>query len=114
MYHFIIYVLCLSCFRICSVLPCGHLMGKGWPLGSLVCDFIVFLLWCLIVSIPDLCLLSYFYPLLLMYTQDLNPVIFFDTVAGEIQRYPNVKQIFKSRKDVHLNKLDQTHICNTA
>ena len=49
MYHFIIYVLCLSCFCVCSVLPYGHLMGKGWPLGSLVCDFIVFLsfpMWC--------------------------------------------------------------------
>ena len=30
----VIYVLCLSCFRICSLLPCDHLMGKGWPLGS--------------------------------------------------------------------------------
>ena len=30
----VIYVLCLSCFRICSLLPCGHLKGKGWPLGS--------------------------------------------------------------------------------
>ena len=28
------YVLCLSCFRVCSLLPCGHLLGKGWPLGS--------------------------------------------------------------------------------
>ena len=37
----VIYVLCLSCFRICSLLPCGHLLGKGWPLGSC--------LWCLIV-----------------------------------------------------------------
>ena len=38
-----IYVLCLSCFRICSLLFCGHLLGKGWPLGSV--------LWCLIVSL---------------------------------------------------------------
>ena len=35
----VIYVLCLSCFHICSLLPCGHLPGKGWPLGSC--------LWCL-------------------------------------------------------------------
>ena len=27
-------VLCFSCFHICSLLPCGHLLGKGWPLGS--------------------------------------------------------------------------------
>ena len=22
----------------CSLQPCGHLLGKGWPLGSLLCD----------------------------------------------------------------------------
>ena len=31
---FVILVLCLSCFRVCSLLPCGHLLGKGWPLDS--------------------------------------------------------------------------------
>ena len=25
----VIYVLCLPCFRVCSLLPCGHLLGKG-------------------------------------------------------------------------------------
>ena len=25
----VIYVLCLSCFRVCSLLPCGHLLGMG-------------------------------------------------------------------------------------
>ena len=25
----VIYVLCLSCFRVCSLLPCGQLLGKG-------------------------------------------------------------------------------------
>ena len=50
--------------------PCGRLLGKGQPLCSLVCDvFCVFVtfpcvalgqVWHLIVSIPDLCLLSYF------------------------------------------------------
>ena len=24
----VIYVLCLSCFCVCSLLPCGHLKGK--------------------------------------------------------------------------------------
>ena len=28
----VINVLCFSCFRVCSLLPCGHLLGKGWPL----------------------------------------------------------------------------------
>ena len=26
-------VLCFSWFCVCSLLPCGHLLGKGWPLG---------------------------------------------------------------------------------
>ena len=30
----VIYVFCLSCFCVCSLLPCGHLKGKGWHLGS--------------------------------------------------------------------------------
>ena len=47
---FVIYISCLSCFLVCSLQPCGHLLGKGWPLGSLVCDiflcFSLFLKWC--------------------------------------------------------------------
>ena len=35
---FVIYVLCLSCCLVCPLQPCCHLLGKGWPLGSLVCD----------------------------------------------------------------------------
>ena len=26
--------LCFSCFRVCSLLHCRHLLGKGCPLGS--------------------------------------------------------------------------------
>ena len=44
------YVSCLSCFIVCSLQPCGHLMRNGWPLGSLVCDvflcFCHFPMWC--------------------------------------------------------------------
>ena len=49
---------------------CGHLLGKGWPLGSRlwcllwVCHFPIGILgqvWYLIVSIPDLCTITYFY-----------------------------------------------------
>ena len=58
-------------FRFChAVLSCGNLLGKGWPLGSLVCDvFLVFdtfpcgvlgQVWYLIVPSPDICLLPYF------------------------------------------------------
>ena len=63
------------------MLPCGHLLGKGWPLGlvgdvycilftfpccDVYCIFVTFpcgilgQVWYLIVSFPDLCLLSYF------------------------------------------------------
>ena len=63
----LVYVSRLACFLVCSLQPCGHLLAKGWPLGSLVCDvFFTFpcgvlgQVWSLIVSIPDLCLLTYF------------------------------------------------------
>ena len=62
-------VLCLLCFvRVCLYVLCGHLLGKGWPLGSRlwcllwVCHFPIGILgqvWYLIVSIPDLCTLTY-------------------------------------------------------
>ena len=60
--------LCLSCFRICSLLHCGHQLGKV-DLLALVSDvllcFVTFpcgilgQVWYLIVLIPDLCHLSY-------------------------------------------------------
>ena len=47
--------------------PCGHLLGKGLPLGSRLWSLTVSLslgilgqVWYLIVSIPDLCTLTYF------------------------------------------------------
>ena len=47
---FVICVSCLSCFLVCSLQPCVHLLGMGWPLGSLVCEVFVcyshFLMWC--------------------------------------------------------------------
>ena len=63
-------VLCLLCFvRVCLYVLRGHLLGKGWPLGSRlwcllwVCHFPIGILgqvWYLIVSIPDLCNLTYY------------------------------------------------------
>ena len=65
----VIYVLCLPCFRVCLLLPCGHLKGEA-DLLALVCDvycdfvispFGILKQVCyLIVSIPDPCCLSYF------------------------------------------------------
>ena len=62
-------VLCLLCFvRVCLYVLCGHLLGKGWPLGSRlwcllwVCHFPIGILgqvWYLIGSIPDLCTITY-------------------------------------------------------
>ena len=62
-------VLRLLCFvRVCLYVLCGHLLGKGWPLGSRlwcllwVWHFPIGILgqvWYLIVSIPDLCTLTY-------------------------------------------------------
>ena len=64
---FVIYVLCLSCFLVCSLQPCGHLLGRAGLLALLCvvfsCIFVTFpcgvlgQVWYLI---PDLCLLSYF------------------------------------------------------
>ena len=61
--------LCLSCFLVCSLQPCGHQLRKGRPLDSLFvmfyCVFDTFpcgvldQVCYLIVSIPDLCLLTY-------------------------------------------------------
>ena len=36
-------VLYFSCFRVCSLLPCGHLLGKGWPVMFIV--FCYFPMW---------------------------------------------------------------------
>ena len=43
---FVIFICALSLpyCRVCFLQPCGHLLGKGWPLGSCVCD--VFLCFC--------------------------------------------------------------------
>ena len=62
----------LFVFRVCNdvlSVPCGHLLGKGWPLVCVVCDvvlcFVTFpygvlgQVWYLIVSILDLWLLSF-------------------------------------------------------
>ena len=36
-------IFCYAFVRVCLLIPCGHLLGKGWPLGSR--------LWCLIVKL---------------------------------------------------------------
>ena len=60
---------CYAFVRVCLYVLCGHLLGKGDPLALvcgvrlLVCHFPFSTLgqvWYLIVSIPDLCTLTYF------------------------------------------------------
>ena len=69
--HF--YVSLLSCFLVCSLQSCGHLLGKGLRAGLLALLCVVFYyvfvtfpcgvlgrVWYLVVCISDLCLLTYF------------------------------------------------------
>ena len=44
---FFLSCVCYAFVRVCLFVPCGHLLGKDWPLG--------FRLWCLTVS-------SHWYP----------------------------------------------------
>ena len=61
---FVNYVSCLSRFLVCSLQPCGHLLVLLSVMVS--CVFVTFpcgilgYVWYLIVSVPDLCLLTYF------------------------------------------------------
>ena len=47
---FFLSCVCYAFVHACLFVPCGHLLRKGWPLGSS--------LWCLIVSLS----LSNWYP----------------------------------------------------
>ena len=66
---FFLSCVCYAYVRVCLYVPCGHLLRKGWPLGSClwcllwVCHFPIGILgqvWYFSVSIPDLCTLTYF------------------------------------------------------
>ena len=69
---FLLFVLhvCMSYCLVCSLQPCGNLLGKGWPLSIFfIAVFLCFVtfpygvlgqVWYLIVSNPDLCRLPYF------------------------------------------------------
>ena len=51
-YDFVLSCICYVFVRVCLYVLCGHLLGKGWPLGSR--------LWCLTVSLS--LSLSHWYP----------------------------------------------------
>ena len=67
---FFLSCVCYAFVHVCFFVPCGHLLGKSKPLGSSLWCHIVSLsfpigilgqVWYLIVSIPDLCTLTYFF-----------------------------------------------------
>ena len=47
---FFLSCVCYVFVRVCLFVPCGHLLGKGWPLG--------YRLWCITLSLS----LSHWYP----------------------------------------------------
>ena len=83
--------------------------GKGWPLGSCwwcllhFCYFLMCKVWYLIVSFPDLCLLSYFactlsvttwttFPLLI-WSQTGHPTVICEQSATHQQHFGNFLQL---------------------
>ena len=73
---FVISVSCLSCFLVCSLQPCGHLLGKGWPRGSLICDVLLcfchFPMWCPGSGVVLDCIDSWYVPLFYFYNQGMQ------------------------------------------
>ena len=73
---YVIYVLCLSCFLVCSVQPNDLLLEKGSPLYYLVCDVLLcfchFTMICLgsgvvlDISIPNHCFHTYFKDIIML------------------------------------------------
>ena len=49
-FYVISVLFCYAFMHVCLLMPCGHLLGKVWPLGSR--------LWCVIVTLS----LSHWYP----------------------------------------------------
>ena len=85
---------CYAFVSVCLSMSCGHLLGKDWPLGSRLCCLIAKLsfpigilgqVWCLLVSIPDLCPLSYlgFWPIMVALNQATFPPLQFFLLSVE-------------------------------
>ena len=112
-------VLCLLCFvRVCLYVLRGHLLGKGWPLGSRlwcllwVCHFPIGILgqvWYLIVSIPDLCNLTYYkrfsFPVGHHLQERFRFIIFFPATQDTVPLHPVSNVLFSFGEftlDIHL------------
>ena len=76
--------------RVCLLMPCGHLLGRGWPLGSCLI--------CLIVNLS----LSHWYPgsgvVLNCIDSDLCPLSYF------INGYTIACQDIRGLSAVHVDK----------
>ena len=75
---FILSCVCYAFVHVCLFVPCGHLLGKGWPLGSS--------LWCLIGSLS----LSHWYPgsgVLIVSIPDLYTLTYFCQVLAQFKRH---------------------------
>ena len=100
-------VLCLLCFvRVCLYVLRGHLLGKGWPLGSplwcllWVCHFPIGVLgqvWYLIVLIPDLCNLTYFH------TVDYRQFTWYIVIITNTFKYLLWKRKVNDRRKIQKN-----------
>ena len=87
--------------------PYGHLLGKGWHFGSrLWCMTVSLLLsmgilgqvWYLIVSIFDLCTLTYFYTCMLYYESLVFIAYASSTVLDEFVLWPALTQKWCRRR----------------
>ena len=112
------FMLLLSCFcyafvRVCLLLHCGHLLGKGWPLHSRLLSLIVKLslfhwypsqVWSLIVSVPDLCP-PYFDFVMSVYTSIFEKYYGIMTTLGSVFYLPTcfLHSFNKPRKIIMFN-----------
>ena len=86
---FCVFVLSCVCYvfvRVCLYVLCGHLLGKGWPLGSR--------LWCLTVSSS----LSHWYPgpgvvLDCIDSWSLHPYLLYTLIKHSVTKFPVISSI---------------------
>ena len=103
---------CYVFVRVCLYVLCGHLLGKGWPLGFRlwcllwVCHFPIGILgqvWYLNELIPDLCILTYFVNIIL----DNKALYVYKHKNESAQLFPKKKRycFFRQKTNaLHINR----------
>ena len=101
---FFLSCVCYAFVSVCLYVPCGHLLWKGWPIGSR--------LWCLTVSL----LLSHWYPgsgvvLDCIYSWSLHPTLtkFLHKIANIF--LPITLNIPKKNRLIEMVLLSTSNIC---